>query len=190
VTLPTLVAPGVVLRPVDDGDLDALFSLFGDAARMRFWGHAPLASRGQAAAYIQGIRDGAATGTLLQWAVCEAGDEAAGARPLLGTCTLAEVDQTHRRAELGVALLPEAMGRGLATAAARAAIDYAFEELGLHRVTADADPRNAPALALLERLGFRREGLLREHYRQGEEWQDGVLFGLLRGDECAARDEG
>ena len=182
-TQPTLVAPRVVLRPVADDDVDAVLALFGDADRMRFWGHAPLASRAEAAAYVEGIRRGAATGTLLQWVVCEAsGDEGAGAQPLLGTCTLAGVDRTHRRAELGVALLPEAMGRGLATAAARAAIDYGFEELGLHRITADADPRNASALALLERLGFRREGLLREHYRHGEEWQDGVLFGLLRTD--------
>ncbi|HSM35223.1 MAG TPA: GNAT family protein [Longimicrobiales bacterium] len=196
-SLPTLAAPAVVLRPVTDDDVDAVFALFGDADRLRFWGHAPLASRAEAEVYVEGIRQGATTGTLLQWAVCASGDgpvdeeaplpvqprhggEAAGARPLLGTCTLAGIDRSHRRAELGVALLPEAMGRGLATAAARTAIAYAFEELGLHRITADADPRNAPALALLERLGFRREGVLREHYRHGEEWQDGVLFGLLR----------
>lgn len=186
-TLPTLVGPGVVLRPVVDGDLGPLLVLFGDADRMRFWGHAPLASRAEAEEYVEGIRRGAAMGTLLQWAVCEGepgrtDDGAADVCPLLGTCTLAGVDPTHRRAELGVALLPEAMGRGLATAAARAAIDYGFEELGLHRITADADPRNASALALLERLDFRREGVLREHYRHGEEWQDGVLFGLLRTD--------
>lgn len=182
-TLPTLRTERLVVRPVADDDADALLALFGDAARMRFWGHAPLRTPEEARSYIDGIRQGAARGDLLQWAIAPAtGDRLGEGRSLIGTCTLAEVDRTHRRAELGVAVAAGYEGEGIAFEAARAVIRYAFDELDLHRITADADPRNSAGLALLARLGFRREGRLRQHYFQAGEWQDGVLFGLLRGE--------
>lgn len=173
--LQTLRTGSITLRAVAAGDADALLDLFGDAVRMRFWGHGPLAGPEDARALVEQIRAGAERGDLRQWAITlSSGDE------LIGTATLAGVDEEHRRAELGVALRREWEGRGLAAEAAAELIRHAFEDLGLHRVTADADPRNSGAIALLERLGFRREGLLREHYRRNGEWQDGVLYGLLR----------
>lgn len=187
-TLPVLHTERLVLRPVRDDDADALLALFGDAERMRFWGHGPLTTPEDAIAYVAAIREGAARGDLLQWAITP-GAEISGSRrepgssdDLIGTATLAGVDEEHRRAELGVALRREWEGRGLAGEAVAELARRAFEDLGLHRLTADADPRNAAAIALLERLGFRREGLLREHHRRGGEWQDGVLYGLLRAE--------
>jgi [ribosomal protein S5]-alanine N-acetyltransferase len=59
---------------------------------------------------------------------------------------------------------------------------FAFEHLGLHRITADVDPRNASSLRAVERLGFRAEGYLRQHYRVNGEICDGVLLGLLRSE--------
>ena len=187
-TLPVLHTERLVLRPVRDGDAGALFALFGDAERMRFWGHGPLATPEDAVAYIAAICEGAARGDLLQWAISPRAEPAGSRREpgsgdeLIGTATLAGVDEEHRRAELGVALRCEWEGRGLATEAVAELARHAFEDLGLHRLTADADPRNAAAIALLERLGFRREGLLREHHRSGDEWQDGMLYGLLRAE--------
>jgi RimJ/RimL family protein N-acetyltransferase len=61
-------------------------------------------------------------------------------------------------------------------------LEFAFGRLGLHRVFADTDPRNAPSIRVLERLGFRREGLLREHYLVQDEPQDAVVYGLLRSE--------
>jgi ribosomal-protein-alanine N-acetyltransferase len=71
-------------------------------------------------------------------------------------------DGSQRRAELGYILGREHWGRGFAGEAQRRAIDFAFEDLGLHRLEADTHPDNAASLRSLERLGFRREGLLRE----------------------------
>ena len=187
-TLSVLHTERLVLRPVRDGDAGALLALFGDAERMRFWGHGPLVTQDDAVAYIAKIRAGAARGDLRQWAITPAAEPSVSGRELgsgdelIGTATLAGVDEAHRRAELGVALRREWEGRGLAAEAVAELARHAFEDLGLHRLTADADPRNTPAIALLERLGFRREGLLREHHRSGGEWQDGVLYGLLRAE--------
>ena len=72
-------------------------------------------------------------------------------------------------------------GRGLASEAVRQALDFGFGTLGLERVEADVDPRNGASCRLLERLGFQREGLLRNRWRVGDEFADSVIFGLLRG---------
>jgi RimJ/RimL family protein N-acetyltransferase len=60
-----------------------------------------------------------------------------------------------------------------------ALLDLAFGRLGLNRIEADVDPRNERSLAVLERLGFRREGLLRERHIVAGEIQDSVMLGLL-----------
>ena len=64
--------------------------------------------------------------------------------------------------------------------ALHALLDYAFEELALHRIEADVDPRNTPSIRTVERLGFQREGYLRERWKVNGEIQDTVFFGLLR----------
>lgn len=162
------------LRIAGTEDVDALLRIFGDPDVTRYWGHPPLADRNAAEAYAADIEASAEAGTLYQWAIFPH-----DASELVGTCSLADVDPTHRRAEFGLALAPEARGCGYAVEAGRAVLAYGFATMGLHRVTADVDPRNAPSLRMLRRLGFREEGRLREHYRQHDEWQDGILFGLL-----------
>lgn len=173
--LPTIRTPRLMLRAITPDDVDALFRIFGDLELTRYWGHPTLADRTAAETLAEDIRAGAASGKLLQWGIA-----LGGTADLIGTCTLASLDRKNRRADIGAALAPEHHSQGYAEEAVRAVIDHGFGELDLHRLTADVDPRNTPALRLVERLGFRKEGLLREHYRQNDEWQDGLLFGLLK----------
>jgi RimJ/RimL family protein N-acetyltransferase len=86
------------------------------------------------------------------------------------------------QAELGFTLSPPYQGNGYATEAVRGLLDQLFGERNLHRVSAECDARNTASIRLLERLGFRREGLrLSNSWFKGE-WTDDVLFGLLRTD--------
>lgn len=173
--IPTLQTPRLVLRHITAADGDALFCLFGDRELTRYWGHPALPDRAAAETLLDEIQAGALSGTLLQWGIAR-GD----ADDLIGTCTLASLHRRHRRAELGLLLEAAQHEKGFAVEAATAVLRYGFRKLNLHRITADVDPRNRPALRLLEGLGFQREGCLREHYRQHDEWQDGLLFGLLK----------
>jgi RimJ/RimL family protein N-acetyltransferase len=68
-----------------------------------------------------------------------------------------------------------------------AVVDYAFGPLGLRRLEADTDPRNLASQRALERLGFTREGLLRERWQVGDEISDTALFGLLAREWVAGR---
>jgi ribosomal-protein-alanine N-acetyltransferase len=64
-------------------------------------------------------------------------------------------------------------------------IRFCFQDLGLHRLQAFIHPDNAPSLKLIEKLGFRREGLLRENLRVSEEWRDDLLYARLSTDRPA-----
>jgi RimJ/RimL family protein N-acetyltransferase len=173
--LPTLDAGRVRLRWLTTADIPVLFAIFSDPEVTQYWGFAALPDHAAAAALLACIHQEFRAGTLFQWGL-EAGGQ------LVGTCTLARLDPSNRRAELGFALGRAFWGRGYMAAALPAVLAFAFDRLGLHRIYADTDPRNAPSIRALERLGFRREGALREHYLSQGQPQDAVVYGLLRSE--------
>jgi [ribosomal protein S5]-alanine N-acetyltransferase len=66
-------------------------------------------------------------------------------------------------------------------------IPYAFETLRLHRLEAACIPENTRSIRLLEKAGFRREGLLRSYLRINDRWQDHFLYALIAGDRRGDR---
>jgi RimJ/RimL family protein N-acetyltransferase len=84
-----------------------------------------------------------------------------------------------RQAEIGFTLAPAYQKRGFATEAVSAVLDRLFRVQHLHKVAGECDARNKPSAALLERLGFTREGLLRQQTFIKGEWTDDLLYGLL-----------
>lgn len=85
-------------------------------------------------------------------------------------------------AKLGYAIGADHWRRGYATDAVHAMLTFAFDTLRLHRVTAAIGPDNQPSLALVERLGFTREGYLRDHVFTNEAWRDSILYSILAGE--------
>lgn len=85
----------------------------------------------------------------------------------------------ERQAELGFTLSSQWWGKGYATEALEAVINYAFKTLQMHRLVAATDTRNLASQKVLERLGFRKEGHLIEAYFDGTHWLDECRYGLL-----------
>ena len=90
------------------------------------------------------------------------------------------VDPDNRQAGLGYSIARDLWGQGLATEAARAVVVAAFRTLDLDRVFATADARNLASQRVMEKLGMRREALLRQHRRHRGEFIDEVHYGMLR----------
>ena len=172
---PVLESDCIRLRGIRESDLDDLFTLFSDPRVMRYWSRGPMTDRQEAVDYAKTILDGFVKRDLLNWIVADAGSDA-----MIGTATLYEINPQHARAGLGYALMPEYWGKGLAQEAATLAISYGFLELGLHRIEADTEPNNLRSNKVLERLGFQREGLLRERFVHPDGIQDSLVFGLLQ----------
>ena len=174
--LPVLEATRVGLRPLESGDAAALHAVFSDPEAMRYWSSPPHEDLARTEEMIDSIRERFEQRDLLQWGIERKED----AR-LLGTVTLIAAG-SQPRAELGYILGPEHWGQGYAGEAQLRVIEFAFDDLGLHRLEADTHPGNAPSLRSLERLGFRREGLLRERWNVAGEVSDSVIFGLLESE--------
>jgi RimJ/RimL family protein N-acetyltransferase len=173
--LPTIAGRRVTLRWLTSDDAPAVLKIFGDPEVIRYWSSPPLRDLEAAHELVTEIHDLFAARELFQWGVCPADRD-----EVIGTCTLWHVDLPHRRAEVGFAIAHRAWGQGLGTQALALLIDFCFTTLGLHRLEADVDPENARALRLVERLGFQREGYLRQRWHHLGELRDTVLLGLLR----------
>jgi RimJ/RimL family protein N-acetyltransferase len=84
--------------------------------------------------------------------------------------------------EIGISLFLEYRGRGIGTEAQRQLVDYLFATTPVHRVQAGTETGNVAEQRALERVGFRREGVLRGVGIRAGEWRDGVMYGLVRDD--------
>ena len=179
----TLRTPRLLLRPHGPDDVPLLFALFSDPQTMRYWSSPPWTDPDQAVKLIERDRAAAREGAAVRLGIVRSEDGR-----LVGNCTLFHLDAQCRRAEVGYSLAPAAQGRGLATEAVGALLDWGFDAqgLGLNRVEADIDLRNRASARLLERLGFVREGHLRERWIVGGEKSDSWLYGLLAAERPRA----
>jgi ribosomal-protein-alanine N-acetyltransferase len=97
----------------------------------------------------------------------------------LGRAGLHVTRPEHREAMLWFSVRRDLWGQGLATEASAAMLALAFETLGLHRVWGDCDPRNVGSMRVMEKLGMRREGRLRENWWLDDEWCDSLVYAVL-----------
>ena len=167
----------LLLRPLQSSDTPAIFAIRSDAAVMRYASSLPLATLGEAEEFVEREVAAQAQGQTLRLALERADDHV-----LIGTCILFHLHAQCRRAEIGYELRRDAWGRGYMHEALRTMLDIAFAQFGLNRIEADIDPRNTPSARSLERVGFTREGVLRERWIVNDEISDSALYGLLRSE--------
>lgn len=169
-TRPVLDGEKVRLRPPTEADLDFAHAFANDEELrgwLRFW---KPTTELEELEWLQSLRD---EGELV-WLV----ESRADARPL-GFCSL-HVEPVGRLAELGIGLLrAEQRGRGHGTEAIRLLLAHGFGALALQRVFLHVVSDN-PAARLYERVGFRREGLLRRHLWKRGAYRDQVVMAILR----------
>lgn len=176
-SLPTLEAARVRLRAPRQADSAAIYAVYSDPQVLRYWSHGPWTDPAQADDWIARSWTGFAGRACLQWVVARREDD-----HVVGSTTLFACKAQHRRCEIGYSLGAAHWGQGLAREALALALECAFGPLRLNRIEADIDPRNLASIRLVEALGFRREGTLRERYLVAGEVQDSALYGLLAGD--------
>jgi ribosomal-protein-serine acetyltransferase len=101
---------------------------------------------------------------------------------LIGSIGLNDLDDTARKTEIGYWIARNEEGHGIITRACQALIDYAFDELGLNRVQIRCSTENLKSGAIPERLGFKREAMLRQYELIRGRLHDFYVYGLLAED--------
>ena len=164
----------LLLRPLKMTDAQDLHTIFSDPKVMRYWSSKPWTSIDQAYEKISLDQAALKAGESIILGVERNIDDG-----LIGTCSLFEINEQCRRAEIGYVLRSTVWGEGYMNEALHALVDYGFNEVKLHRIEADIDPRNQASEKTTQRLGFTREGYLRERWIVEGEITDTVFYGLL-----------
>jgi RimJ/RimL family protein N-acetyltransferase len=173
---PELTTERLVLDGLSARDADAFSAYRALPEVCRYQSFAP-ADAEDAARFIASVERAAwdVPGTWSQLAVRDR-----GSHTLVGDLGVHFVDEDQ--VEIGFTIAPAFQRTGLGTEAVRALLDHLFLAMGKHRVVASVDPRNKASVALLERIGMRREAHFRESLRFKGEWADDLVFAVLAGE--------
>lgn len=168
-TLPTFEAQGVVLRPLELSDSEALFLAHSDVETHHFWSGPAHASVEETRAYVA---DTLGMKGAHVWAITESGGEALG--------RIALFVQREGVGEIGIIMRRDAQGRGLASKALTFVTQYGLGKLALHRIFGDIDPDNNASISLFLRAGYTREALLKKNWVTHLGVRDTVIMAMLR----------
>jgi ribosomal-protein-alanine N-acetyltransferase len=169
-----LQGPTLTLRYATAQDAPALFELARDPAVTRFFSWGPYTRVEQPEAYIAGLPAKREAGELLDFLIVDRDDGP------IGVTGLSELSRRNRHATVGSWLGHRWWGSGANRESKALIAALAFEHLGLDRINAWANTRNGRSQVALERVGFRREGVLAGWHRHGDALHDVVVFGMLR----------
>lgn len=151
-----LSTPRLLLRRIIPDDLHHIYQGLSDPQVIQYYGvsyRTPEETQLQMDWYAHLE----ASGSGHWWAICSQED-----KTFMGASGLNNLQQIHRKTELGFWLLPAYWGRGFAHEAVSAILEYAFQTLGLHRVEAQVEPENEACKRLLTHLHFSYEGTWRD----------------------------
>jgi ribosomal-protein-alanine N-acetyltransferase len=169
-----VTGPTLTLRYATAADAPRLLELASDPAVTRFFSWGPYRSLEEPQAYIASLPAKRARGELLDLLAVHRDDGP------IGVTGLSELSRRDRRATVGSWFGHRWWGSGANPESKAMIAALAFEHLGMDRLTAWANTRNGRSQVALERVGFRREGVLRSWHRHGDTLHDVVVFGMVR----------
>jgi ribosomal-protein-alanine N-acetyltransferase len=175
----TIDTARLCLRPLGEGDAERIWPYVSDPEISRYMSWDPHGTLEETRRFIADVRQRMNAGSTVAWIVSE--------RETGEVCALVSllaITRTHRalrydKAELAYWVGRPFQGRGYATEACQAALAYAFETLGLNKVTVAHAAENDASRALIERLGFRKVGTEYHHFCKDGKWIDHVIYELL-----------
>ncbi|GAB4194144.1 MAG: GNAT family protein [Roseiflexaceae bacterium] len=174
---PTLRSARVTLRPIRLDDIDAYLALLQDEEGLRLTGTQATFTREQTEGWLRTIAE---REDRVDLAIVPA-----GADELVGEVVLNKIDPDNRSANIRIGIRQPHTGRGYGSEAMRLMLGYAFEQLRLHRVDLEVFLFNPRALHVYEKLGFKREGVLRDVILLDGVYHDAIVMSMLE-DEYRA----
>jgi RimJ/RimL family protein N-acetyltransferase len=168
----------LTLRQLVPGDAQTIFDYRSrpEVSRFQSWG---VESRAEIQSQIESLAtsEPGAPGSWFQIGVT-----LSSSNGLLGDCGFHVLGPEPRQVEFGISLVPEYQSQGYATEALLLLLDYLFVRLGKHRAFCSVDPRNVRSIALMERVGMRKEAHFVKSFWFKGEWVDDLIFAMLASD--------
>ncbi|MER2498236.1 GNAT family N-acetyltransferase [Vibrio neptunius] len=164
----------LILKALTEGDAKELFDIFSDHEVMKYWNTEPWSSIDEARSFIA-----SSTEAMNRNIEVTLGIYLKETGQLLGKIMLFNYHKESKRAEIGFGISRTFWGKGIVLEAGNALVDHAFNILHLRRIEAEVDPDNISSSKALERLGFVKEGYLRQRWEVNGVVSDSAIYGLL-----------
>jgi ribosomal-protein-alanine N-acetyltransferase len=168
---PILVTERLVLRSLENEDVKEIFFLRTDERVLRFLDRPGITFKEEAAAYIQNIHDLVNNSQAILWGITVKGD-----KKLIGTICFWHFENENYRAETGYVLHPDHQGKGIMQEAMSCILNYGFNIMKLHSVTANINPENTASKQLLIKCGFVKEACFKENFFYNGKFLDTEIF--------------
>ncbi|MAU12255.1 MAG: GNAT family N-acetyltransferase [Anaerolineaceae bacterium] len=174
---PALETDRLKLRDMLPSDVTALLRHFGNPEVVRFIDMQPIKTIDQANEWLRWMGGFFAARDGLRWGIILKGDDC-----FIGSAGLHNWNQEANYAKIGVDIAPPYWNKGYATEALSAVVQFGWDKMNLNRIEADIVKGNRASMRVLEKVGFKQEGILRQRLRKGGKYYDVYKFSLLRSD--------
>ncbi|MFV9833031.1 GNAT family N-acetyltransferase [Bacillus sp. F56] len=172
---PVLETERLTLRQMTDQDAEAIFACFSNHEVTRYYGLENMESIEQATSMIQTFAALYQEKRGIRWGI-----ERRDTKDLIGTIGFHALAQKHRRAEIGYEITPAHWRNGFASEAISEAVSYGFTSFGLTRIGAVVFTQNEASNRLLIKMGFQKEGVLRQYMYQNGIPYDTNVYSILK----------
>ena len=177
-TFPQLETKNLILRRIHPSDASALFKILADDEVTRFYDDDTFTEISQASDQIEAWENGFKNKGCIRWGITHKEEGT-----MIGSCGYYGFHTWYRRASIGYELARNYWRQGIMTEVLSAIINLGFGEMELNRIEAVVMPENTASIIMLEKLGFRNEGLLEEYEKWGSKgFVDLCMFAMLRKD--------
>ncbi|MDG5472516.1 GNAT family protein [Jeotgalibacillus sp. ET6] len=174
---PILETGKLRLRKVTNDDAHDLFVYLSDEKVVQHMGLPPAEEVQDALDEIKWYQSIFEEGTGIRWGITLENDGR-----VIGSCGFLNISSSHSRAEIGFEVSREYWGEGVAGEALKAVLAYGFHQRGFERIQALIEPANISSQKLVEKHGFKREGLLRHYEYTCGKFDDLYMYSLLSGE--------
>ena len=172
---PIIRTPRLVLREIQSTDALQIFSMRSNVNVNRFIPRDEMKNETDTKRLILQVKEDYKQMRSIGWAA-----EINGTGSIIGTCGFAEIDRENLRAEIGGELSPDYWGKNIALEAVKEVIKFGLQEMNLHSIEAKVQAGNVGAVFLLEKLGFVKEGHLREHNYHNGKFSDLLIYSRIK----------
>lgn len=168
---PVLETDRLLLRQVKESDVEEIFFLRTDPRVLQYLDRPPAKLKVEAAAYIKMINEQVANSEAILWGITIKPDDR-----LIGYLCLWHFERENFRAETGYVLHPGHHRKGIMKESLNLILEYGFNSMKLHSVTANVSPDNTASIQLLKSVGFEQEAYFKESFYFNERFLDTIIF--------------
>lgn len=175
---PQIETNNLVLREMELSDAEAIFQIYADNDVTKYIDMETATDLAQAKFLVNRRVELFRSGQRIRWGIARKDDNI-----IIGSCGFTQWNKNSHQAEIGYELAKKHWRKGIMTEALEAVIYFGFQRMELNRIEALVMLENIASITLLEKLGFREEGILREYGYWKGKFHDLKMFSLLKRDK-------